>query len=78
MKRKVSVKIDTIELLKVKSMGKYTCFQYCKAIDTALEYRDVHRSFSLQNRSCVIGGAFLDILELNDLMKFIVNDDAAN
>lgn len=78
MKRKVSIKIDTIELLKVKRMRKYICLQCCKAIDTALEYRDAHRSFSLRNRSCVIRGTFLDILDLNDLMEFIVNDDAAD
>lgn len=70
VKRKVSIKIDTKELLKGNSMGKDIYLQFCKAIDTALQ-RNIHRSFSPWNRSCIIGGTLLDILVLNDLINVL-------
>ena len=57
--------------------GKDIYLQFCRANARALVYGDVHRSLSLRNRSCVIGGTFEEILVLNEL-KFIENDDAAN
>lgn len=74
--RKVSIKIDTTEWLKVNTVEK-TNISNCKAIDTVLVYRDVHRAFSLWNRTLFTGGTFEEILILNELMKFIENDDAA-
>lgn len=58
--------------------GKGLYLQFCWAIDIALVYEDVHRSFSLWNKSYVIGGTFEEILVLNELMKFIETDDVAN
>ena len=58
--------------------GKDLDLQFCRAIDTTMVYGDVHRSFSLWNRSYVIGGTFEEILVLNELMKFIETDDVAN
>lgn len=43
-----------------------------------LAYRGVHRLLCPWNRSCIIGCILNDILVLNDLMKFIANDNAAN
>lgn len=57
--------------------GIYICLQLCKAIDKALVYWDIHRSFRLWNGSCVIE-VTVESLVMDDLMKLIANDDAAN
>lgn len=64
-------------MVESEYQGKDIYLQICKAIDTALVHKDVHRSFSLWNRSYVIGGTF-EILVLNELRKFVENDDAVN
>lgn len=75
----MSIKIDKTELMKVNNtMRKKHSSAMLHSNWHNLAYRDVHRLLFLWNRGCIVGCTLNDILVLNDLMKFILNDDAAN